>query len=75
MKKYGALDAELRDIQRNIVWSSHSTLQVAHLTHYGRQEGCGVKFVDKRVIDPRIAICCRSTPKLLKICIALFAHQ
>ena len=75
MKKYGALDAELRDTRRNIAWSSQSTLRVAHLTHYRRQEDYGVKSVDKWVMELRIAICYKSTLSLLIICTALSVLQ
>ena len=75
MKKRGALDAELRDTQRNTDRSLQSTLRVAHLTHYHRQEDCGVKSADKWVIDLRIAICYKSTLRLLRICTTLSIFQ
>ena len=75
MKKCGALDAELRDTRKNTARSLHSTLRVAHITHYHRQEDCGVKFADKWIIDLRIAICYKSTLRLLRICTTLYVLQ
>ena len=74
MKKYGAPDVELKDTRRNSAQSSLSTLRVAHLTHYHRQECCGVNFTDKQVIDHKIATCWRSTQRLQKTYTAHFSR-
>ena len=75
MKRYGAPDAKLKDIQRNSAQSSRSTLQVAHLIHYHRQEGYGARYANKKVIDPRTATCCINTQRLQKTCTVCSARR
>ena len=75
MKKYGALDAELKDTPRNNAQLLRSTLQVERLTHCHKQETYGVRYADNQDMDLKIVICCRNKQRLQRIYTARSIHQ